>query len=41
MSSAPSPDAIRSALSHVIDPDLHKDVVSLNAVKDLSTKKPE
>src|SRR4029450_6586551 len=31
-----SPDAVRSALSHIVDPDLRKDLVSLNFVKDLS-----
>jgi ATP-binding protein involved in chromosome partitioning len=30
------PDAVRSALSHIVDPDLRKDLVSLNFVKDLS-----
>jgi ATP-binding protein involved in chromosome partitioning len=36
MSSTPSPDAVRSALSRIVDPDLRKDIVSLNFVKELS-----
>ena len=36
MSSTASPDAVRSALSRIVDPDLRKDIVSLNFVKDLS-----
>jgi ATP-binding protein involved in chromosome partitioning len=36
MSSAISPDAVRSALSRIVDPDLRKDIVSLNFVKELS-----
>jgi len=36
MPSTASPDAVRSALSRIVDPDLRKDIVSLNFVKDLS-----
>jgi ATP-binding protein involved in chromosome partitioning len=36
MPSTASPDAVRSALARIVDPDLRKDIVSLNFVKDLS-----
>ena len=36
MSSTPSPDAVRAALSRIVDPDLRKDIVSLNFVKELT-----
>ena len=36
MSSTVSPDAVRSALTRVVDPDLRKDIVTLDFVKELS-----